>query len=253
MDLSVADHAVAAVAAVAAGLVNAVAGGGTMITFPALIALGVPAVSSNVTNTVSLCPGYFGGTWAQREDLVGQRRRLQVFGPLAAVGGLAGSLLLVGSSERLFRGIVPFLTLGACALLVFQDRIRAALPVAREPTPDAPPGPGAAAAMFVTCVYGGYFGAGMGIVTLGMLGILLPDKLVRVNALKQAVTFVTNIVAATFFVFSGLTVWSLVAVMAPGALIGGNLGGHLARRLDAKVLRFVVAGFGTIVAVRFWL
>ncbi|MDH4144311.1 MAG: sulfite exporter TauE/SafE family protein [Acidimicrobiia bacterium] len=253
MDLSALDHAVAAAAALGAGVVNAVAGGGTMLTFPTLIGLGVPAVNSNVTNTVALCPGYFGGTFAQRNDLVDQRKRLRAFVPVAALGGLIGSALLVSTSERVFRGVVPFLLLAACALLVFQDRIRAALPVRREETSDTPPGPGAMAAMFATCIYGGYFGAGLGIITLATLGVLLPDKLVRVNAVKQAVTFVANIVAALFFVFSGRVVWSLALVMAPAALVGGNVGGHLAKRMNAKVLRYVVAALGFVVAVRFWL
>lgn len=253
MDLTPLDHALAALAALGAGLVNAVAGGGTMISFPTLVALGVPAIRSNVTNTVSLCPGYFGGTLAQRSDLAGQRRRLRVFGPVAAAGGLLGSVLLVLSSDELFEGIVPFLLLGACLALLFQDRIRAALPIKSEETEDAPPGVLAAVAMFATCTYGGYFGAGMGIITLAALGILLPDRMVRVNALKQAITFVTNVVAACFFVFSGKAVWSLALVMAPAALIGGNLGGRVARNLDAGKLRTVVAIVGVIVAIRFWL
>jgi uncharacterized membrane protein YfcA len=253
VELSPLDHGFAALAALGAGVVNAVAGGGTMLSFPTLVALGVPAVRSNVTNTVALCPGYFGGTYAQRHDLAGQRRRMRVFAPVAAVGGLLGSVLLVLSSEELFESIVPFLLLGACLVLFFQDQIRARLPVLPEQQPDNTPGMAAQVAMFVTCVYGGYFGAGMGIISLATLGLLVPDKLVRVNALKQGITFVTNIVAATFFVGSGEVVWSLAAVMALAALVGGNLGGRVARRLDATVLRRVVAAVGVLVAIRFWL
>ena len=109
MDLSATDHLLAALAALGAGLINALAGGGTLLSFPALVALGVPAVRSNVTNTVALCPGYIGGTFAQRRELTGQRTRLRWLGAAAAAGGLTGSVLLVSTSEKLFRGVVPFL------------------------------------------------------------------------------------------------------------------------------------------------
>lgn len=262
MDLSLLDHALAALAAVAAGVVNAVAGGGTLITFPALVALGVPTVSSNVTNTVALCPGYFGGTLAQRQDLVPQRPRLVPIGVAAAVGGVAGSALLVASSEDLFRAVVPFLLLGACALLAAGERIKRSLPSRRSGATDAAvpaelpvtrPSAVLVAAVFATAVYGGYFGAGMGIVTLAVVGLAVPDSMVRVNGLKQFVTLLTNITAAVFFVFSGLVVWSLVAVMAPASLLGGSVGGRLVRRLNPALLRGVVIVFGVTVAVRFLL
>lgn len=253
MTLTALEYGLAAAAALGAGAVNAVAGGGTLITFPTLVALGVPAVSSNITNTVALCPGYFGGTYAQRRDLAGQEHRLRVFGLLAALGGLLGSVLLVVSSEELFRSLVPFLVLGACALLAFQTRVRQALPARAAPTGDTRPGPAALVAMFLTCVYGGYFGAGMGIVTLATLGILVPDAFARTNALKQAITLVTNVVAALFFVASGDVWWGAALVMAPAALAGGNLGGRLARRVDARLMRAVVVLIGVVVAVRFWI
>jgi uncharacterized membrane protein YfcA len=252
MDLSAVDYLLAAAASVGAGFVNAVAGGGSLITFPTLVALGVDSIPANMTNTVALCPGYFGGTLAQRRDLEGQRRRVVAFSAVAATGGLVGSILLTVSSEQLFDALVPFLILGACALLVFQEPIKARLPNRAEETADGVPSAGVLAAMFITCTYGGYFGAGMGIVTLAALGILLPDRMVRINALKQVITFVTNIVAAMFFAFSGQVVWTLVLVMAPAALLGGNLGGRVARRMNPNVLRAVVAVIGVVVAVNFW-
>lgn len=255
MDLSITDHVLAAAAAVAAGLINAVAGGGTLITFPTLVALGLPAVSSNITNTVALCPGYFGGTYAQRKDLAVQRKRLPAIIAAAAVGGIIGSTLLVSSSEKLFRALVPFLLIGACLLLALGDRIKAALP----------PRPAAAAvvdersplsvigSVFLIGIYAGYFGAGMGIIALAVLSIALTDSMVRINALKQLVAFTANIVAACFFVFSGKVEFSLVAVMAPASLIGGSLGGRLVRHLDPRVLRGIVIAIGLAVAINFWL
>jgi uncharacterized membrane protein YfcA len=253
MELSVLDYGFAAAAALAAGFTNAVAGGGTLITFPALVAIGVDAVPANMTNAVALCPGYFGGTWAQRYDLDGQQRRLRVLAVLAAAGGLSGSILLVISPEKLFRNLVPFLILGACALLALQEPIKRRLPVRPDATEDRTPGVAVQVMMFLTCVYGGYFGAGMGIVTLAALGVLLPDRMVRTNALKQAITFVTNVVAALFFATSGKVVWGLALVMAPAALVGGNLGGRVARRVPPATLRAVVVTLGVVVAISFWL
>ncbi len=252
MDLSSLDHVIAAVAAFAAGIVNAVAGGGTLITFPTLVALGVTTVGSNITNTVALCPGYFGGTYAQRADLAEQRARLVPVGVTAAIGGLCGSALLVASSEKLFRTIVPFLLVAACLLLAAGDRIKASLPVRDPDAPVTRPPLGVLAAVFGGSVYGGYFGAGLGIILLAVLGLALPDRMVRINGIKQYIAFVTNVVAALFFVGSGKVVWSLVLVMAPASLLGGNLGGRLVRTLDPRILRAVVIVLGLVVAIRFW-
>lgn len=250
MDLSALDHLAAAAAALAAGAVNAVAGGGTLITFPALAAVGVPAKTANTTNAVALCPGYFGGTWAQRGDLLGQRRRSIVLGIAGFFGGLCGAFLLLASSERLFRQVVPFLILLACGLLGFQGPIRKLIPVRSSASGDTVPGPVAVVSTFATSIYGGYFGAGIGIMFLAILGLLLPEPLRRVNAVKQLLSFVINVTAATVFVLRGHVAWTLVAVMAPAALVGGNLGGRVAQRLDANRLRTVVVVLGVAAAVR---
>jgi uncharacterized membrane protein YfcA len=252
VDLSLGDHLLAALAAVGAGVVNAVAGGGTLITFPSLVALGVPSVQSNITNTVALCPGYFGGAYAQRRDLAGQRRRLRALALTAAAGGLAGSILLVLSPEDLFEGIVPFLLLAACALLAFQDRLRRMI----RPAPfaeggDHAPGPLLLAGVFVATVYGGYFGAGLGIIVLAVLGVLVDEAMARMNALKSTLALVTNVVAALFFVFSGDVVWSLALVMAPASLVGGAVGGRLASRLHPKLMRALVVAIGLVVAIKY--
>jgi uncharacterized membrane protein YfcA len=236
-------------AAVAAGMVNALAGGGTLITFPMLIAVGVPAVAANVTNTVALCPGYLGATFAQSGDLRGQKSRLWVLLPAGVVGGLLGGVLLLNTGEKVFRELVPFLILLASGLLALQDPLRAWLvrragqggPAASERWAALPVG--------LAAVYGGYFGAGLSVIVLAVLGLLLDDTLTRLNAAKQAVAFSTNIAAALLFVASGQVVWPAALVMAVGALIGGVLGGRLAGRIKPATLRWVVVVIGVVVAV----
>jgi uncharacterized membrane protein YfcA len=240
--------ALAGVAALAAGAVNALAGGGTLITFPALTAIGLPAISANVTSTIALCPGYLGGSYAQRADLRGQERRLRWVLPAGVFGGVVGAFLLLSTGERLFRELVPWLLLLASALLAAQNRIRAWLlrQSGAEGTPESDTR--AALPLGVGCIYGGYFGAGLGVVILAVLGLAYHDSLTRLNALKQMVSLATNTAAALFLLFSDQVVWSAVAVMAVAALAGGSLGGRLAGRIRPERLRAVVVSIGVIVA-----
>jgi uncharacterized membrane protein YfcA len=238
--------ALVAAAALAAGAVNAIAGGGSLLTFPALVAAGLPTVTASVTNTLALLPGYLGATWAQRRELFGQGARLRVLVPLALVGGLVGGLLILSTSEKVFRALVPFLILFAAALLSLQDVIRRRLLARthrRESLAWALPPLGLAA------VYGGYFGAGVGVIMLAFLAIALDDNLVRLNALKQALSLSCNFAAALFFLGSGRIDWMVTAVMSGAALIGGVLGGALVSRIPARVLRWVVVTFATGLAV----
>jgi len=236
-------------AAVTAGAVNALAGGGTLITFPMLTAVGVPAVVANVTNTVALCPGYFGGTLAQWNDLRGQKKRLWLLVPASVAGGVIGGILLLQTGERLFRDLVPFLILLASGLLAIQDPVRAWLlrrmgagqGAALEKLTWLPVG--------LASVYGGYFGAGLSVIVLSSLGLTLEDTLTRLNALKQAVAFCVNVAAAVFFIFSGKVLWPVAIVMAAGALLGGILGGRLAGRIKPAALRWTVVTIGLMVAV----
>lgn len=247
------DFLIAALAAVAAGAVNAIAGGGTLITFPMLTFLGIPAVTANVTNTVALCPGYFGGTLAQMNDLQGQKNRLWLVVPASIVGGVFGGFLLLQTGERLFRELVPYLILLASGLLAVQDSIRAWL-VRRvgegnngslEKLSWLPVG--------LASVYGGYFGAGLSVIVLSALGLTLEDSLTRLNALKQAVAFSVNIAAAIFFLFSGQVIWSIALVMAIGALIGGMLGGKLASRVQPSTLRWTVVIIGVVISIIYFI
>jgi len=240
---------IAGLAALAAGAINALAGGGTLITFPILTFLGIPAVAANVTNTVALCPGYFGGTLAQWNDLRGQKTRLWLIVPASIVGGVVGGYLLLQTGEKLFKDLVPYLILLASGLLAIQDSVRAWL------TRRMAAGQGSSLEKWtwlpvsLASVYGGYFGAGLSVIVLSALGLTLEDTLTRLNALKQAVAFSVNVAAAIFFVFSGKVVWPVALVMAVGALIGGTLGGKLAGKVKPSTLRWTVITIGVIVAI----
>ena len=248
--LSGLDFILIGLAALAAGAVNALAGGGTLITFPMLTAVGIPAVAANVTNTVALCPGYIGGTLAQIKDLRGQGKRMWMVLPAGVVGGLIGGILLLNTGEKLFTRLVPFLILLASGLLAIQDPVRGWMThrMNQNPSPGGtekwtwlPVGLGA--------IYGGYFGAGLSVIVLAVLGLTLEDTLTRLNALKQIVGFSVNAAAAIFFLFSGLVHWPAAVVMAVGALIGGVLGGRLAGRVKPSTLRWMVVSIGVIVAI----
>jgi len=237
-------------AGVGAGFINAIAGGGTLISFPILIAAGVPPVAANITSTVALVPGYLGATVAQRRDLRGQGQRLWLLIPSGVLGGIGGGILLLTTSERLFNVLVPYLILLAALLLALQDPVRRWLvqrqPPARERATEAV---GAIAPVVLAALYGGYFGAGLSVILLAVLGVVLEDTLTRLNGLKQAVAFAVNGAAALFFVFSGQVVWPVVLVMAIAAVLGGGIGGKLARHVKPRLLRFVVVGVSVIVAL----
>jgi uncharacterized membrane protein YfcA len=239
-------------AGLAAGLVNALAGGGTLITFPALTAAGLAAVAANVTSTVALAPGYLGATLAQAEDLAGQARRLRIAVPAGIVGGLAGAWLLLSTSEKLFRELVPFLILAACVLLALQDRVRSWLTKRGGGAANGAAPLWIAPAVGLAAIYGGYFGAGVSVILLAVIGLAWEDSLTRLNALKQATAFGANVAAATVFVFSGRVEWRSAVVVAIGAMLGGALGGRLARRVPASALRWTVVGIGAAVAVVYW-
>jgi len=237
-------------AAIAAGFVNALAGGGTLITFPTLTFVGVEAVTANITNTVALLPGYLGGTFAQKKDLAGQRKRLWLFIPAGFIGGLIGGYLLLNTGEKLFSQLVPYLILLACGLLAIQDRLRAWLVqrLARNQG-QSPSEAWAVLPVGLAAIYGGYFGAGLSVIILAVLGLVLNDSLIRLNALKQVISFSANLAAALFFVFSGKVLWPVALVMAVGALLGGALGGRLAGRIQPRTLRTVVIIIGLVVAI----
>ena len=237
----------ASAAAVVAGIFNALAGGGTLITFPTLLSIGLSPVVANVTNTIALCPGFLGGTLAQTSDLKNQKKRLWLAIPAALLGGLTGGFLLLRTSEKLFSNLVPFLILLAASLLAIQTPLRNWL-TSRQAQAQAryTPESWIVLPVFLGAIYGGYFGAGLSIVMLAVLGLILNDNLTRLNALKQSIGFSANIAAALLFVFSGKINWNVAIVMMVAALLGGSLGGRLASRVKPNVLRWIVVTIGFV-------
>ncbi|MGH9091629.1 MAG: sulfite exporter TauE/SafE family protein [Acidimicrobiales bacterium] len=247
------DYAFAAGAGLLAGGVNAIAGGGTLISFPALQAIGLTSIDANVTNIVALTPGYLAGSYAQRGDLSGQARTARLLGVAAGLGGLVGSVLLVTVTGSTFSAVVPYLILLACAALLAQGWLRTLLE-ARRATQARPLGDGhlERAGVFCCGVYGGFFGAGLGIMLLAVLGLFTNDALNRVNVLKQVLSLVISLLASAFLAFSGHVAWGLAGAVAVASVAGGFLGGRMVHLVNPVVLRVLVVLLGVAVAVHFW-
>lgn len=263
------DYIFVVLAAMGGGLVNAIAGGGTLITFPALQAVGLGAIAANVTNTVALLPGYLAATAAQRKDLKGQESRIKLLLPAGFVGGLVGAGLLLLTGEKLFSSLVPWLILLASFLLAIQDPVKnflnkhaaqarvkiaaeqARSGIAASPMVEGKPGTRTWTALPIAlaAVYGGYFGAGLSVIILAVLGLTQDDTLTRLNAVKQFIAASANSAAAVYFVFSGKVVWEVAAVMLVGSLVGGWLGGKVAGKIQPKTLRFLVVSIGIIIGL----
>jgi uncharacterized membrane protein YfcA len=247
-----------AVAAFVAGAINAVAGGGSLISFPALLAAGYPSKTANVTNTIALWPGYVGGSLGYREELKGQGRRLLQLSVPNVAGALVGAVILLATPESAFDVVVPFLILFACAVMAFQDQIGAYTEHHRTGFAKTGEMPWPViVSMFMLGLYGAYFGAGVGIMTLAVFSVFLADNLQRLNALKGMSSLIINLVAVGWFALFGPVEWVPVAVMGAGALAGGYLGVGVARRLGKKWLRITVITYGVAVAaillVRLWM
>jgi uncharacterized protein len=233
--------ALLAAAGFGAGAVNAVAGGGSLISFPALLAAGYPSITANVTNAIAVLPGYVGGSLAYRRELAGQAARIRALALTSAAGAAAGAALLLVSPASVFEAIVPWLILAACGLLALQPR---AAPAGRQRSPLA-----LHAAIFAATVYGGYFGAGLGIMLLAILGVFVDDDLQRLNALKGVLSLLVAIVSAVGFALFGPVAWDAAAIVGVTCLAGGALGVGVARRLPARVLRGAVIAYGVGVAI----
>ncbi len=232
-------------AALAAGAVNAIAGGGSLITFPVLLASGLPAVTASMTNTVAMCPGYFGAVVAQRRDLAGQGARATKLVPLSLAGSLVGAWLLMRTTEKSFQTIVPFLLVFAAGLLAAQGMLKRYL--ARHTRGGH--SLGFAVLPVASCaIYGAYFGAGMGVIILAILAVVIDDNMLRANALKQLLSLIINTVAAIVFLFVGHVDWDAALVIAVTSLAGGLIGGKLATRIPEALLRWVAVAIALAVA-----
>jgi uncharacterized membrane protein YfcA len=234
-------------AGVVAGAINAVAGGGTLVAFPALLGVGVGPLTANITCSVGLITGYAGGSVAYRRELAGQRDRIRALLPSAVLGGLAGAALLLVTPPSTFRAVVPYLVLLSAALLGVQPVLSRALGTHQHDERDVHWG--ARVGVGVAAVYGSYFGAGLGVLLLAVLGILVADGLQRLNALKGLLSLFINLVGALVFVVSARVDWGYALALAIGAYLGGTLGVSVARRLPPTVMRVAVVILGLVVGV----
>lgn len=249
------------IAAAVGAAMNAIAGGGTLITFPALIALGVPPITANATSTVALWPGTMASMWGYRRELVGARRWAVAFAVPSFVGGIVGALLLLSTPERQFAVIVPWLILGATALFVAQQPLLRALTANGRPRESVHGADGQLVApsaaflvyQFGVSVYGGYFGAGAGILMLAALGLMGLTNIHQMNGLKNWGGGVMNLVAVVIFAASGIVDWPIALTMAVGAAIGGIGGSLLAQRVGQTWVRraIVAIGLGSGLAMLF--
>jgi len=231
----------------AAGTINTIVGSGSLITFPTLLAFGFTPIVANVSNTVGLVPGSLSGAIAYRSELRGQRPRLLVLGAASVTGGVTGAVLLLVLPGSVFRHVVPALILIACILVALQPRLSARLADNRDR--HAHGGPGLFGSVFLTGVYGGYFGAAQGVILVSLLGIFFADDLQRLNAAKNVLAFLVNGVAALLFMVFAHVAWEAAGLLAAGSVVGGQLGGVLGRRLPTPLLRAVIIAVGVAAAV----
>jgi uncharacterized membrane protein YfcA len=237
-----------ACAAFIASAINAVAGGGTLIGFPALLAVGYGSKVANVTNTIAIWPGTVGGSWAYRGEISRQRSTIISIAIPVVVGAVAGSALLLSTPESTFDWIVPFLIWGACILLFFQDPLTRVIASSRFNFDTVLGTWLLRIGVLGVAIYGGYFGAAMGIIMLALFGLLLPEDIQHANALKGLVAMTVNGLAAVYFAIFGDVAWEAAAIMMVAALAGGYLGVGFARRLRRERLRLVAVTYGSIAA-----
>ncbi len=235
-------------AGVAAGTINVVVGSGTLITFPILLAVGFPPVTANVSNTIGLVPGSFSGVVGYRRELATQSHRLLQLSIASVVGGIVGAIALLELPASAFEAIVPVFIVIALVLIIIQPRLAKRL-ATRRPA-HARPGPVTTSLVFGTGIYGGYFGAAQGILLLGILGATLPEDLQHVNAIKNLLAMLVNLVSGIIFAFVAPVDWEAVALIAAGSIVGGALGARYGRRLPPQALRGLIVVVGTVAIVR---
>ncbi|TKJ20641.1 sulfite exporter TauE/SafE family protein [Blastococcus sp. CCUG 61487] len=249
--MSALDLLIAAGVAFLAGGINSIAGGGSLILFPTLVALGLGTVEANVTNSVSQWPGYLGGVAGFRPEYRGQRNRILRLGLVAVLGGTTGSVLLLTTPSEAFDVVVPVLVLLASLLLAVQPLLTTRLRRGEDDGETADPA-WLYVALFLATVYGGYFGGALGVILVGVLGLAL-HRLKLANALKSALSAITATVTVVVFGLFGAVHWGVVAVAAPASLLGGFLGARVAMRVPTTPLRIFIVCFGVAVSVYLFL
>jgi uncharacterized protein len=237
------------VAGVWAGAINTVVGSGTLVSFPVLLAVGLPPVTANVSNTLGLVPGSVTGAIGYRRELRGQLGRCLRLGTASAGGGVLGAILLLTLPAATFRAVVPVLILIALVLVVAQPWLTGRLAARHGERARTAVTPLLWAAVFATGIYGGYFGAAQGIILLAVMGVLLDESLQRVNGVKNVLAACANGVAAVVFMFTAHVDWTAAALVAAGAIVGGVLGARVGRRLSPAVLRAVIVVIGVVAIV----
>jgi uncharacterized protein len=240
--LSLSQLLVVAIAGVVAGAINSIAGAGSLLTFPALLAVGLPPLQANVTNSIGLVPGSMSGAWGYRRELRGQERRLALLMVPMAIGAVAGALLLLVLPPRVFEVVVPVLVALSSVLVLLQPSI-----ARRLKAPGSSP-VALTLGLLLVGVYGGYFGAAQGIMLLAVLGLFVSGTLQRLNGFKMLIAGCGNTVAGIIFVLVAHVAWPYAVVIAAASVVGGLIGAHLSRRLPDRPLRLAIAVFGLGVA-----
>jgi uncharacterized membrane protein YfcA len=230
-------------AGVVAGTINTVVGSGTLITFPVLLAVGYPPVVANVSNSIGLVPGSLTGTLGYRRELRGQRRRALLLSTASVPGGIVGAILLLVLPADAFSAIVPVLIGIALVLVVVQPWVSRKL-ADRQMAADATGGVGVWLGVFAAGIYGGYFGAAQGVLIVGLMGVLMAETLQRLNALKNLLAGLVNLVSGVLFVLLAHVAWLAVLLVAGGSLVGGLLGARVGRKLPPAVLRGAIVVVG---------
>jgi uncharacterized membrane protein YfcA len=249
--MTLAQFAVLFLAAAAAGAINSVAGGGSFISFPALLLTGVPPISANATNATALWPGSVASVGAYRRELSVQRRGIVLFSATSLVGGLIGALLLLRTNDAVFEQLIPYLLLMATVVFAASPQITK---LARRHTDEGGPVRRAAVLLLylAVAVYGGFFGAGLGILTLAVLGLLGLDNIHEMNALKTLQASLVNGVAVIAFVLAGVIEWPAALVMTVGAIAGGYGGAAIARQLNPKHVRLAIVVYSVALTAYFF-
>jgi uncharacterized membrane protein YfcA len=232
-----------------AGSINTIVGSGTLVTFPTLLAIGYSPVVANVSNTIGLVFGSISGAIGYRRELQGQGHRARVLGTGSLLGGITGATLLLTLPSDVFDDVVPVLILVACGLVIAQPRLSAMVEARRTKVVEHG-GVVLWALVFLTGIYGGYFGAAQGVILLSLLGIFIADSLQRLNGVKNVLATIANGVAAVIFVFAADVAWEVAILIAVGSIAGGQFGAHVGRRLPATALRVIIVAVGLVAAIK---